>query len=138
MANEIIMNISKADIYNNATRYGISDIRGLCDKVTGIRAYNESDEEYNFLVNTVFPGISYANLPDRYLVKAATIIRDIFNTKESIFVRAKVYFNMAEGAWKEGDIETYDKYHKMLTEMIRDKEIPSEFLRDLYGSISAN
>lgn len=138
MANEIIMNISKADIYNNATRYGISDIRGLCDKILGLMSYTETDEEYNFLVNTVFPNISYCNLPCRYLIKAATIIRDILNTKESIFVRAKVYFNMAEGAWKEGDIETYDKYHKMLIEMVRDKEIPSEFLRDLYGSISAN
>lgn len=138
MANEIIMNISKADIYNNATRYGISDIRGLCDKILGLMSYTETDEEYNFLVNTVFPNISYYNLPCRYLVKAATIIRDILNTKESIFVRAKVYFNMAEGAWKEGDIATYDKYHKILIEMVRDKEIPSEFLRDLYGSISAN
>lgn len=138
MANEIIMNISKADIYNNAKKYGISDIRGLCDKITGLMAYNETDEEYNFLVNTVFPDINYYNLPDRYLVKAATIIRDIFNTKESIFVRAKVYFNMAEGAWKNGDIATYDKYHSMLVEMVRDKAISLEFLRDLYGSISAN
>lgn len=133
MAN-IILNISKADIYNNATRYGISDIRGLCDKILGLMSYTETDEEYNFLVNTVFPDINYYNLPDRYLVKAATIIRDIFNTKESIFVRAKVYYDMAEEAWKEGDIATYDKYHNMLTEMVRDKEIPSEFLRDLYGS----
>ena len=137
MAN-IILNISKADIYNNATRYGISDIRGLCDKILGLMSYTETDEEYNFLVNTVFPDINYYNLPDRYLVKAAQVIRDILNTKESIFVRAKVYFNMAEGAWKEGDIATYDKYHKILIEMVRDKEIPSEFLRDLYGSISAN
>lgn len=137
MAN-IILNISKADIYNNATRYGISDIRGLCDKILGLMSYTETDEEYNFLVNTVFPDINYYNLPDRYLVKAAQVIRDILNTKESIFVRAKVYYNMAEGAWKEGDIATYDKYHKMLIEMVRDKAISPEFLRDQYGIISAN
>ena len=38
MANEIIMNISKTDIYNNAKKYGISNIRDLCDKITGLMA----------------------------------------------------------------------------------------------------
>ena len=55
MANEIIMNISKKVILENAKKYNITDIIDLCNKVAGIMAYNESNEEYNFLVNTVFP-----------------------------------------------------------------------------------
>lgn len=76
MANEIIMNISKADIIENATRYGIVNIVALCDRILGVMAYNESDEEYNFLVNTVFPSYTVDELPCRYLVIAAKVIKD--------------------------------------------------------------
>ena len=75
MAN-IIMNVNKKSIEENAKKYGIVDIIGLCDKITGLMAYNESNEEYNFLVNTVFPSYTLEELPCRYLVIAATVIRD--------------------------------------------------------------
>lgn len=125
MANEII--------YNNAKKYGISDIRGLCDKITGLMAYNETDEEYNFLVETVYPDIPYANLPNRYLPYAAQIIKDTINTEDANLARAKVYFNMSSMSLRNGDMKTYSKYRKMLEEMVRDHAISSEFIRDLDG-----
>ena len=136
MAN--IMHISKESIINNATRYGIDDIIGLCDKVLGIMSYDVTDKEYDFLVNTSFIAIPFPELPNAYLPKAAKIIKETLSTEDSILARAKVYFNMCINSWKQGDVATYDKYHSMLTEMVRDKCISKEFLRDLYGSISAN
>ena len=50
-----------------------------------------------------------------------------------IIARAKVYFNMASGSIFHGDLKTYNKYRKMLEEMIRDHAISSEFIRDLDG-----
>ena len=138
MANAIIMNMSKKTIEENAKKYGISNVIDLCNKVTGVMSYTETDEEYNFLVNTVFPSYTIDELPCRYLVIAATIIKDILSTEDSILARAKVYFNMCINSWKQGDVATYDKYHSMLAEMARDNCISKEFLRDLYGSISAN
>lgn len=70
--------------------------------------------------------------------KAAKIIKDTLSTEDAILARAKVYFNMAHMSFRNGDMDTYDKYHSMLVEMVRDKAISIEFLRDLYGSISAN
>ena len=138
MANEIIMNISKKVILENATHYGITNIIELCDNLLGVMAYNESNEEYNFLVNTVFPNRTFEELPCRYLVIAAQIVKDTINTEDVTLARAKVYYNMASMSFRNGDMDTYDKYHSMLVEMVRDKAISSEFLRDLYGSISAN
>ena len=138
MANEIIMNISKKVILENATHYGITNIIELCDNILGVMAYNESNEEYNFLVNTVFPNRTFEELPCRYLVIAAQIVKDTINTEDVTLARAKVYYNMASMSFRNGDMDTYDKYHSMLVEMVRDKAISSEFLRDLYGSISAN
>lgn len=77
MANSIIMNVNKKTIIENATRYGISNIIELCDRILGLMAYNESDSEYNFLVETIYPDVPYDNLPCRYLPKAAQIIKDI-------------------------------------------------------------
>lgn len=48
-----------------------------------------------------------------------------------IIARAKVYFNMASGSLRNGDMKTYSKYRKMLEEMVRDHAISSEFIRDL-------
>ena len=138
MANEIIMNISKKAILENAKAYGIKNIIDLCNKVTGIMAYNESNEEYNFLVNTVFPNRTFEELPCRYLVIAAQIIKDTINTEDVALARAKVYYNMASMSFRNGDMGIYDKYHNMIVEMVRDKGISTEFLRDLYGYISAN
>lgn len=138
MANNIIMNMSKKVILENAKKYNIADIIDLCNKVTGIMAYNESNKEYNFLVNTVFPRYTLEELPCRYLVVAAQIIKDTINTEDVALARAKVYYNMASMSFRNGDMDTYDKYHKMLVEMVRDNCISKEFLRDLYGSISAN
>lgn len=137
MAN-IIMNVNKKNIEANAKKYGIVDIIGLCNRILGVMAYNESDSEYNFIVETVYPDIPYANLPNRYLPYAAQIIKDTINTEDLALARAKVYFNMAHMSFKNNDMDTYDKYHKMLVEMVRDNAISKEFLRDLYGSISAN
>ena len=50
-----------------------------------------------------------------------------------IIARAKVYFNMASGSLQNGDMKTYNKYRKMLEEMVRDHAISSEFIRDLDG-----
>ena len=50
-----------------------------------------------------------------------------------IIARAKVCFNMASGSLYNGDMKTYNKYRKMLEEMVRDHAINSEFLRDLDG-----
>ena len=50
-----------------------------------------------------------------------------------IIARAKVYFNMASGSLRNGDMKTYSKYRKMLEEMVRDHAISSEFIRDLDG-----
>ena len=77
MANEIIMNVNKKTIEENAKKYNITDIIGLCNRILGVMAYNETNEEYNFLVETVYPSISYDKLPCRYLPKAAQIIKDI-------------------------------------------------------------
>ena len=137
MAN-IIMNMSKKVILENATHYGITNIIELCDNILGVMAYNESNEEYNFLVNTVFPHHTFEELPNRYLVIAAQIVKDTINTENVALARAKVYFNMASMSFKNNDMEAYNKYHSMLVEMVRDKAISREFLRDLYGSISAN
>lgn len=136
MAN--IMHISKKSIEANATHYGISDIIGLCDKVLGIMSYDVTDAEYDFLVNTSFIAVPFLELPNAYLPKAAKIIKDTLSTEDAILARAKVYFNMAHMSFKNGDLDTYSKYHNMLVEMVRDKAISAEFLRDLYGSISAN
>lgn len=133
MANEIIMNISKKVILENAKKYNITDIIDLCNKVAGIMAYNESNEEYNFLVNTVFPNYTVEELPSRYLVIAATVIRDIMFTEDANLARAKVYFNMSSMSLRNGDMKTYSKYRKMLEEMVRDHAISSEFIRDLDG-----
>ena len=137
MAN-IIMNMSKKVILENATHYGITNIIELCDNLLGVMAYNESNEEYNFFVNTVFPHHTFEELPNRYLVIAAQIVKDTINTEDVALARAKVYFNMASMSFKNNDMDTYNKYHSMLVEMVRDKAISPEFLRDLYGSISAN
>ena len=81
MANEIIMNISKQTIIENAKKYGIINIVALCNNILGVMAYNESDEEYNFLVNTVFPNYAFEELPCRYLVVAAQIIKNTINAE---------------------------------------------------------
>lgn len=131
MANSIIMNMSKKVIEDNAKTYGIGNIIDLCNKVTGIMAYNETNEEYNFLVNTVFPHYTIEELPCRYLVIAATIIRDIMFTEDANLARAKVYFNMSSMSFRNGDMETYYKYRKILEKMVRDHVISPEFVRDL-------
>lgn len=79
MANEIIMNVNKKDIYNNAKKYGVNNIVALCDSILGVMAYNETEAEYNFIVETVYPNVPYADLPCRYLPKAAQIIKDTIN-----------------------------------------------------------
>lgn len=76
MANEIIMNISKKNIINNSEKYGISDIIGLCDRVLGVMSYDVTDEEYNFLVETVYGDTHYDDLPTAYLRKAAKAIKE--------------------------------------------------------------
>ena len=136
MAN--IMHISKKSIAANATHYGISDIIGLCDKVLGIMSYDVTDAEYDFLVNTSFIAVPFLELPNAYLPKAAKIIKDTRSAEDTILARAKLYFNMASMSFKNEDLDTYSKYHNMLIDMVRDKAISPEFLRDLYGSISAN
>lgn len=133
MANEIIMNVNKKTIEENAKKYDIVDIIGLCDKITGLMAYNETNEEYNFLVETVYPSIPYDKLPCRYLPKAAQIIKDALNTENVALARAQVYFNMSSMSLRNGDMKTYSKYRKMLEEMVRDHAISSEFIRDLDG-----
>ena len=80
----------------------------------------------------------FEELPCRYLVIAAQIVKDTINTEDVALARAKVYYNMASMSFRNGDMDTYDKYHSMLIEMVRDKAISKEFLRDLYGSISVN
>lgn len=132
MAN-IIMNVNKKSIEENAKKYDIVDIIGLCDKITGLMAYNETNEEYNFLVETVYPSIPYDKLPCRYLPKAAQIIKDALNTENVALARAQVYFNMSSMSLRNGDLKTYNKYRKMLEEMVRDHAISSEFIRDLDG-----
>lgn len=67
-----------------------------------------------------------------------TNTNNTMNTNKAILIRAKTCFNMCVRSWEKGNMETYDKYHGMLKEMVRDRVIPNEFLRDLYGSISAN
>ena len=133
MANEIIMSISKKVILENATHYGITNIIELCDNILGVMAYNETNEEYNFLVETVYPNIPYDKLPCRYLPKAAQTIKDTLNTENVALARAKVYFNMSSMSLRNGDMKTYSKYRKMLEEMVRDHAISSEFIRDLDG-----
>ena len=67
-----------------------------------------------------------------------TNTNNTMNTNKTILIRAKTCFNMCVRSWEKGNMETYDKYHGVLKEMVRDRVIPNEFLRDLYGSISAN
>lgn len=67
-----------------------------------------------------------------------TNTNNTMNTNKAIVIRAKTCFNMCVRSWEKGNMETYDKYHGMLKEMVRDGAVSKEFLRDLYGSISVN
>ena len=136
MAN--IMYISKKTIKEESIRCGITDIIELCEKVLNDMSYEVTNEEYEFLVESSYIPVPFFEPFNTYLPKAAKIIKDTLSTEDAILARAKVYFNMANMSFKNEDLDTYSKYHNMLVEMVRDKAISPEFLRDLYGSISAN
>lgn len=136
MAN--IMYISKKTIKEESIRCGITDIIELCEKVLNDMSYEVTNEEHEFLVESSCIPVPFFEPFNTYLPKAAKIIKDTLSTEDTILARAKVYFNMASMSFKNEDLDTYSKYHNMLVEMVRDKAISPEFLRDLYGSISAN
>ena len=133
-----IMYISKKTIKEESIRYGVTDIIGLCEKVLNDMSYEVTNEEHEFLVESSCIPVPFFEPFHTYLPKAAKIIKDTLSTEDTILARAKVYFNMASMSFKNEDLDTYSKYHNMLVEMVRDKAISPEFLRDLYGSISAN
>lgn len=70
-------NITRENIVANAAKYDIKDIEGLCSRVCGLMAYNETTDEYNFLCETAYGDTNIDELPICYLPNAAKQIMEV-------------------------------------------------------------